>query len=100
MKNETLIFNVDEFEDLLIKDTLSNVVSALSEKGYNSINQVVGYLTSGDLAYISSYKNSRNQLAKIDREKIIEFLRLSIKDEKQAERQADRMIKKYGGETK
>ncbi len=74
MDNKTLIFSVSELEDFMIKDTLKTTEQALEEKGYNSINQIVGYLISGDLAYISSYKDARKKMAKLDREKIIEIL--------------------------
>ena len=49
-------------------------VSLLEERGYNPINQIVGYLISGDPGYISSYKDARNKIQKIDRSKIIEIL--------------------------
>ena len=73
-KEETLIFNINDLENFMIKETLMNTEKALTEKGYNSISQIVGYLTSGDLAYISSYKDARKKMAKLDREKIIEVL--------------------------
>ena len=47
---ETLVFNVNDLENYMIKETLVYTERALTEKGYNSINQIVGYLTSGDLA--------------------------------------------------
>ena len=75
MKNEeTLVFNVNDLESFMIKETLIYTEKALTEKGYNSINQIVGYLTSGDLAYISSYKDARKKMANLDREKILEAL--------------------------
>ena len=60
-KDETLVFNVSDLENFMIKETLSQTEKALTEKGYNSINQIVGYLMSGDLAYISSYKDARKK---------------------------------------
>lgn len=72
--DKTMVYNVEELENYMITETLINVKEALDEKGYNGINQIVGYLTSGDLAYISSYKNARNKLQKIEREKIVEAL--------------------------
>ena len=50
----TMVFRVDELENYMITETLSHVNNALNEKGYNGINQIVGYLMSGDLGYISS----------------------------------------------
>ena len=53
---------------------LTDVFDALKEKGYNQINQVVGYLISGDPAYISSYQGARNKIQQIERDEIIEVL--------------------------
>lgn len=72
--DETIVYDVDEVENYMITETLFNVKKALDEKGYNGLNQIVGYLISGDLAYISSYKDARKKLQRIDREKIIEAL--------------------------
>lgn len=60
---------------------LKRVYSALEEKGYNPINQIVGYLLSGDPAYITSYKDARTMIRSIDRDEIIEeLLRNYMKD--------------------
>lgn len=81
--DETIIYDVDELENYMITETLYNVKNALDEKGYNGINQIVGYLMSGDFAYISSYKDARKKLQKIEREKIIEaLLKYYLKDVK------------------
>lgn len=72
--DETVVFNVDDLENYMITETLVKVRDALDEKGYNSINQIVGYLMSGDVAYISSYKDSRKKIQKLEREKILEAL--------------------------
>ena len=69
-----MVFKIDELENYMITEVLSHVNNALNEKGYNGINQIVGYLMSGDLGYISSYKDSRKKIQKLDREKIIEAL--------------------------
>lgn len=75
MKNdETIVFNVKKLENYMITETLVKVRNNLEEKGYNGINQIVGYLTSGDISYISNYKDSRNIIKKIEREKIVETL--------------------------
>ncbi|MDD2207919.1 MAG: IreB family regulatory phosphoprotein [Bacilli bacterium] len=71
MLEKTSLFNIDEIEDTLIKKTLEDVYVALEEKGYNPVNQLVGYLTSGDPGYISSYKDARNKISKYDRSKIL-----------------------------
>ena len=75
MENSTThLYNIDEFEEKLISDTLKEVCSALEERGYNSINQLVGYLMSGDPGYISSHKEARNKITRIDRNRILEIL--------------------------
>lgn len=72
--NTTILFDVSEVNEKVIKDTLSEAVEALAERGYNPINQIVGYIISGDLGYISSYKETRNKLSKIDRTVLVEEL--------------------------
>lgn len=72
--NTTVLFNVSDIDEELIKDTLNSALIALEERGYNPINQLVGYIISGDLGYISSYKETRNRLAKIDRSVLVEVL--------------------------
>ena len=78
-----MVFKIDELENYMITEVLSHVNNALNEKGYNGINQIVGYLMSGDLGYISSYKDSRKKIQKLDREKILEaLLKYYLKDVK------------------
>ena len=78
-----MVFKVDELENYMITEVLSHVKNALNEKGYNGINQIVGYLMSGDLGYISSYKDCRKKIQKLDREKILEaLLKYYLKDVK------------------
>lgn len=72
--NTTALFNVSEVNEKLIKDTLRDALESLEERGYNPINQLVGYIISGDLGYISSYKETRNKIAKIDRTVLVEVL--------------------------
>lgn len=71
---ETKIYNAEDFDDALIAQTLKDVVEILEERGYNPINQIVGYLMSGDPGYISSHKEVRNKITKIDRAKLIEVI--------------------------
>lgn len=73
-KNTTMLFNISEVNEKLIKDTLKDAYESLEERGYNPINQLVGYIISGDLGYISSYKETRNKMAKIDRTVLVEEL--------------------------
>lgn len=72
--NTTIHFDISEVNDEVVKSTLRDVLEALEERGYNPINQIVGYIISGDLGYISSYKEARNKIAKIDRTVLVEVL--------------------------
>jgi len=72
--NDTILFDTSEVNEKIIKETLEAAVEALSERGYNPINQLVGYIISGDLGYISSYKETRNRISKIDRTVLVEVL--------------------------
>ena len=72
MASTTYLFNVEEVNEALIKETIKEVYNILEERGYNPINQLVGYIISGDLGYISSYKDTRNKLSKIDRTTLVE----------------------------
>ncbi|HOP65667.1 MAG TPA: IreB family regulatory phosphoprotein [Bacilli bacterium] len=69
-----MMFNIKDIENAYIHETLLEVYEALEERGYNPTNQLVGYLISGDPGYISSYKNSRNKICKLDRVEILEIL--------------------------
>ena len=57
----TNIFDTRDFNDILVKETLNDADMALEERGYNSINQLVGYLISGDPGYISNYKKKKKK---------------------------------------
>ena len=72
--DETVSFNVEKEKNEKTREILKEVYKALTEKGYNPINQIVGYIISGDLGYISSYKEARNKIAKIDRTVLVEVL--------------------------
>ena len=72
--DKTKVYAVSDFQDELVKDTLKDVFESLDEKGYDPINQIVGYLISGDPGYISSYKEARSKISKLDRIKVIEVL--------------------------
>ena len=72
--NSTNIFDSKDINNTLVSETLNEAVESLEERGYNSINQLVGYLISGDPGYISNYKDTRKKLSKIDRADIIEVL--------------------------
>ncbi len=72
--DKTMMFNIEEVENYMITETLYRVKNDLDEKGYNGINQIVGYLLTGDISYISNYRNARKRIVSIEREKLIEAL--------------------------
>ena len=72
--DETKIYSAEEIQDAVIASTLKEVIKVLEERGYNPINQVVGYLMSGDPGYISNHKDARSKITKIDRTKLLEIL--------------------------
>lgn len=75
MNNEgTNLFYVDDLNVHKIRNILNEVIEALEERGYDSNNQIVGYLISGDLGYISSHKDARKKIQELDRAEIIEVL--------------------------
>ena len=74
MSSTTYLFNVEEINDALVKQTIKEVYESLEERGYNPVNQLVGYLMSGDPGYISNHKEARNKISMIDRSKILEIL--------------------------
>ena len=74
MDDKTGLFDVSVVKQKLISSTLDEVFDALKERGYNPINQIVGYLISGDPGYISNYKDARNKIQQIERAKIVEIL--------------------------
>jgi uncharacterized protein (UPF0297 family) len=65
-------FNVEKEAQNRVKEVLSLVYNALEEKGYNSINQIVGYIISGDPTYITSHNNARSLIGKVERDEILE----------------------------
>lgn len=74
MDSNTTLYSVEEFDLALVEAILNEVYLALQEKGYDPINQIVGYLMSGDPGYISSYKDARKKIVSIDRSRMLEFL--------------------------
>lgn len=74
MLDKTSLFDVNEFKIADITQTLNEVYEALQEKGYNPINQMVGYLISGDPGYISSYKGARSKMVLLERSEIVSIL--------------------------
>lgn len=72
--DETVRFDFDDSRKKEISETLAIVYRALEEKGYNPINQIVGYVLSGDPAYVPRYNDARNQIRKYERDEIVEEL--------------------------
>ncbi|EFR31263.1 hypothetical protein HMPREF9257_1298 [Eremococcus coleocola ACS-139-V-Col8] len=80
--DETILFNVDDLAQHSVRETLELVFEALKEKGYDPINQIVGYLLSGDPAYIPRYHDARNLIRRYERDEIMEELvREYLKDQ-------------------
>lgn len=73
-RNNTQFFDVVKEPVYDVPSILKDVYEALSEKGYNPVNQIVGYVMSGDPTYITSYKNARSLIMKVERDEIIEVL--------------------------
>lgn len=71
---ETKVYDSNEFESTLIEKTIAEVAEILTERGYNPINQIVGYLMSGDPGYISSHKEARKKIMQFDQAKILEVM--------------------------
>lgn len=74
INDKTMRFSINKEEISRTGSILKEVYQALEEKGYNPINQIVGYLLSGDPAYITSFKDARTMMRSIDRDEIIEEL--------------------------
>ena len=72
--NNTQFFNVDYDADYDVRDIIAAVYEALTEKGYNPVNQIVGYIISGDPTYITSYQNARSLIMKVERDEILALL--------------------------
>ncbi len=71
MNDETILFDVDALKSKNVEKIIDDVILALEEKGYDSINQIVGYMMSGDPGFISSFKSARKNITSIDRSELI-----------------------------
>lgn len=74
MLDKTMTFSVDESKDEFIRHTLNIVYEALKQKGYNPVNQIVGYILSQDPTYITTYNNARSLICKVDRDDLLKAL--------------------------
>lgn len=70
--DKTMNFEVEREENAKCREILKEVYEALVEKGYNPINQIVGYILSGDPTYITSHKDARNRIRTIERDELLE----------------------------
>lgn len=80
--NETVKFKVENDKEPEVRQIILNVFEALKEKGYNPINQIVGYILSGDPTYITSHNNARSMIRKLERDELLEELVRSYLNEK------------------
>ena len=72
--DKTMFFKMEKNKNVDSKKVLKEVYEALVEKGYNPINQIVGYILSGDPTYITNYKDARNKIRCIERDELLEKL--------------------------
>ena len=72
--DETMMFKVEKNKPDKTQEILKDVYLALEEKGYNSINQIVGYILSGDPTYITNHNNARQKIRTLERDELLEKL--------------------------
>ena len=74
MTDETMSFHVEKEKNIKTKEILKGVYKALEDKGYNPVNQIVGYILSGDPTYITSHDNARNLIREVERDELLETM--------------------------
>jgi len=72
--NETMMFNVEKEKQEVANEIIQSVYTSLKEKGYNPINQIVGYIMSGDPTYITNHNNARGIIRRLERDELLEEL--------------------------
>lgn len=72
--NNTQYFKVQQDNGVQVSDIIEQVYAALTEKGYNAVNQIVGYIMSGDPTYITSHRNARSLIMRVERDELVEEL--------------------------
>ena len=72
ISDETVNFKIEKDKNIKAREILKEVYKALEEKGYNPINQIVGYILSGDPTYITSHKDARNLIRLLERDELLE----------------------------
>ena len=80
MLDKTMTFSFEDQHQVAIRDILNAVFTALNEKGYNPVNQIVGYLLSEDPTYITTHNNARSLIRKVDRDEVLRVLLRSYLD--------------------
>ena len=74
IKSKTITFSIKDARELEVRNILITVYNALLEKGYNPLNQIVGYIITEDPTYITNHKNARTLICKIDRDELMRTL--------------------------
>ena len=74
MFDKTMTFSLNQEKEIELKQTLTIIYDALVQKGYNPINQIVGYILSEDPTYITTHNNARNLIRHIDRDELLQVL--------------------------
>ena len=92
MHDQTMTFSVKQDRKDEIKKTLTVVYEALLEKGYNPVNQIVGYILSEDPTYITTYNNARSLVRHIDRDELLQEMVKSYLNQKQKEKVQMRLL--------
>lgn len=80
MSKNTIMFEGFKDNQMDKKEALVEIYTALTDRGYNAIDQIVGYLTSGDPSYITSHNNARNLILKMDRDELLEEILINYLD--------------------
>ena len=70
--DKTMQFNLNKDNDMKPREIIEYVYNALSEKGYDPVNQIIGYILSGDPTYITSHNNARSLIMKVERDELVE----------------------------
>lgn len=85
---KTMKFRIDKEQSNIPRDILINVYEALEEKGYDPINQMVGYFISGDPTYITSHRNARSLIRRLERDELLEeLIKFYMKHNKKEDKQ-------------
>ncbi len=74
ISTDTQYFKTAKEQDKVVKSTIDSVYIALTEKGYNPVSQIVGYIMSGDPTYVTSYRDARYLISQVERDEILEEL--------------------------